>query len=146
MLRSDVKILLATVPHPFKWDPLPYAREEACAIAQVVPHDALIGSPDYLSTSAAVRDVLDNFTQTHILHLASHGYQDEANALNTGFVMSDGMLTLSDIVSLNLPNAFLAFLNACETAKGDETRSDQVIHLAAAMLFAGFRTVIGTMW
>ncbi|KAJ7226876.1 hypothetical protein GGX14DRAFT_348119 [Mycena pura] len=32
------------------------------------------------------------------------------------------------------------------TAKGDEKVPDEAIHLAATMLFTGFRGVVGTMW
>lgn len=60
--------------------------------------------------------------------------------------MEDGMLTLSKLMSLNLPKAFLAILSACDTAKGDTSHPDQALHLAAAMLFVGFRSVVGTMW
>ncbi|KAJ7123558.1 hypothetical protein C8R44DRAFT_784007, partial [Mycena epipterygia] len=40
----------------------------------------------------------------------------------------------------------LAFLSACETAKGDDTVPDEAMHLAATLLFAGFRGVVATMW
>jgi CHAT domain-containing protein len=40
----------------------------------------------------------------------------------------------------------LAFLSACQTAMGDETTPDEMMHLAAALLFAGFRSVVATMW
>ena len=43
----------------------------------------------------------------------------------------------------------LAFLSACETAKGDSKTPDEAIHLAATLLFqlfAGFRGVVATMW
>ncbi|KAJ7048303.1 hypothetical protein C8F01DRAFT_130264 [Mycena amicta] len=40
----------------------------------------------------------------------------------------------------------LAFLGACETAKGDSTTPDEALHLAASLLFAGFRGVIATLW
>jgi CHAT domain-containing protein len=43
-------------------------------------------------------------------------------------------------------NLSLAFLSACETAKGDNGTPDEAMHLAGVMLFAGFRSVIGTMW
>jgi len=49
-------------------------------------------------------------------------------------------------MKLNLPRASLAFLSACETAKGSADQPDQVLHLAATMLFVGFPSVIGTMW
>jgi CHAT domain-containing protein len=60
--------------------------------------------------------------------------------------MKDKTITLSELMPLNLPNAFLAVLSACETAKGDEAQPDQTVHLAAAMLHAGFKSVVATMW
>ena len=45
-----------------------------------------------------------------------------------------------------LPNAQLAFLSACETAQGAVKHADEAVHVAAGMLAAGFRDVIGTMW
>ena len=46
----------------------------------------------------------------------------------------------------DLQNAQFTYLSACHTTVGDEESPDEVIHLAAAMQFAGFRSVIGTMW
>ena len=46
----------------------------------------------------------------------------------------------------SLPNARIAFLSACETATGQENLPDEAVHLAAGMLAAGFKSVIGTMW
>ncbi|KAJ7856005.1 CHAT domain-containing protein [Mycena leptocephala] len=47
---------------------------------------------------------------------------------------------------LSLPNADLAFLSACQTATGSQQLQDESVHLAAGMLLAGYRGVIGTMW
>ena len=58
----------------------------------------------------------------------------------------DGLLTVSQIMQKPLVNTSLAFLSACETAVGDKNVPDESIHIAAAMLFAGFRGVVGTMW
>ena len=43
-------------------------------------------------------------------------------------------------------NAELAFLSACQTSVGDMKLPDEAVHLAAAMLAAGCKSVIGTMW
>jgi CHAT domain-containing protein len=82
----------------------------------------------------------------NIVHLACHGVQDIRNATQSGFCLNNGRLTIAKLMELKLDKAFLAFLSACETAKGDKKQPDQVMHLAAAMLFAGFRNVIATMW
>jgi CHAT domain-containing protein len=83
---------------------------------------------------------------TNLTHIACHGTQDAVNALSSGYYLSDENLSVSCLMDLNLRDAFFAFLSACETAKGDEQQPDQTIHLAAAMLFVGFRSMVATMW
>jgi CHAT domain-containing protein len=56
------------------------------------------------------------------------------------------VLPVSELMKLDLKGAFLAFLSACETAKGDRNQPDQAIHLAATMLFVGFKSVVASMW
>jgi len=66
--------------------------------------------------------------------------------MKSGLQLSDGLLHLSDIIKEPLPNAEFAFLSACQTATGDESLPEEAIHLAAGMLLAGYRSVVGTMW
>ena len=47
-------------------------------------------------------------------------------------------LRVPDIIALLRPHGKLAFLSACQTAKGDEDLSDEAIHIAAGMLFVGW--------
>jgi CHAT domain-containing protein len=96
--------------------------------------------------STTVVDTSPVMQAANIVHLACHGVQDVSNATQSGFCLGDGRLTISKLMELKLDDAFLAFLSACETAKGDHNQPDQVMHLAAAMLFSGFRSVIATMW
>ena len=47
----------------------------------------------------------------------------------------------------NLPAAEFAFLSACHTAEVTEgSNVDEGLHLAAAVQYCGFRSVVGTMW
>jgi CHAT domain-containing protein len=96
--------------------------------------------------STTVGDTAAVIQKTNIVHLACHGVQDSSDATQSGFCLGDGRLTISKLTELKLDQAFLAFLSACETAKGDKEQPDQVMHLAAAMLFGGFKNVIATMW
>ncbi|TEB21335.1 hypothetical protein FA13DRAFT_1800067 [Coprinellus micaceus] len=43
----------------------------------------------------------------------------------------------SSTIKANLPSADLAFLSACQTSRGDEKFTEEVLHLAAGMLAAG---------
>lgn len=96
--------------------------------------------------SASCADVVNSLPNATLLHLACHGYYSPTNPLDSGFVMGDKMLTVAELMALNLPNAFLAFLSACETARTTDSQPDQAVHLAATMLFTGFKSVVGTMW
>jgi CHAT domain-containing protein len=96
--------------------------------------------------TSTIEHAVSNFADADIVHLACHGVQDAKDALQSGFCLGDGRLTVAELMKLKLPSPLLAFLSACETAKGDKTLPDQTVHLAAAMLFCGFQNVIGTMW
>ena len=81
------------------------------------------------------------------VHFACHGVQDSTNPTDSGLCLADQRrLKLSDVISLSHPRRGLAFLSACQTATGDKDLSDEAIHLAAGMLFAGYGGVVGTMW
>jgi CHAT domain-containing protein len=99
-----------------------------------------------IGDEAVVTRLAEVFKSTNLVHIACHGNQNAAHALSSGFCLSDGTLSISRLMDLDLKDAFFAFLSACETAKGDVKQPDQTVHLAAAMLFVGFRSVVGTMW
>jgi CHAT domain-containing protein len=125
---------------------LPKASEEvrivrACfetAKAQV------LSTPSAHTILSDLRSLLDD-TPAHILHFACHGIHD-TDPLKSALVLQGGNLTIENIMNIQLPNAVLCVLSACQTAKGDKNAPDQAVHLAASMLFCGFRSVIGTMW
>jgi CHAT domain-containing protein len=140
--RSKAKLLLATASAPFVMSPLPSVDKEAKLIIETVPTGSLV-SPIPVNTA---EDVLRLLPEATILHLACHGQQNAVHPLESGFIMQDKMIKVADLIRLNLPRARLAFLSACETAQGDVGRPDEALHLAATMLYAGFKSVVGTMW
>ena len=91
-------------------------------------------------------NVVRHLSDASIAHFACHGKQDTSNPLNSALILDDGPLLVSHIMKAYMPNASLVFLSACETAKGDAQVRDEAMHLAATMLFAGFRGAVATMW
>ncbi|KAK7031350.1 CHAT domain-containing protein [Favolaschia claudopus] len=89
--------------------------------------------------------VLGALQQHSYMHFACHAIQRQ-KPFESAFHLHDGELQLLDIVQARLPRADFAFLSACSTAVGDSVTPDEAIHLAAAMQFAGFRSVVGTLW
>jgi CHAT domain-containing protein len=140
VLRSEVETLLVAVDHPFQGCALPMTIQEANAVKSHVP------SSSKITQASTCAHTLEHIHSASILHMACHGTQDLSDALQSGFFLEDKLLPVSKLMELKLPNAFLAVLSACETAKGDATQPDQTIHLAATMLFAGFKSVVATMW
>jgi CHAT domain-containing protein len=101
----------------------------------------------WLNDSDATRDiVLQQMRERSWIHLACHGVQHDADPMESAFMLHDGPLNLRTISQQALPHARLAYLSACQTAKGDKRLPQESAHLAAGMLMIGYRTVIGTMW
>ncbi|KAG1747644.1 TPR-like protein [Suillus lakei] len=80
------------------------------------------------------------------LHMACHGKPNREDPFESSFAMRDGPLMIKDIIRSDWQNPEFAFLSACHTTVGDKSSFDESIHLAAAMQFSGFRSVIGSMW
>ncbi|EIN03314.1 hypothetical protein PUNSTDRAFT_139667 [Punctularia strigosozonata HHB-11173 SS5] len=154
ILKDDVHALVAATPRSSisQWSDLINTREEARAIRAVLPRGAIIELPPADDAcieggnGITAETLLKLLPQTNILHLACHGHQDLENPLQSGFILRDEKLTIERLMPVPLPRASMAFLSACETAKGDFNQPDQVVHLAAAMFFAGFKSVIATLW
>ena len=104
--------------------------------------DVLVG------TEANHDKVLRGLRQHSWAHFACHGrLGDIAQPFRASFELHDGSsLTLLELIQARLPNAELAFLSACHSAEGGTITPDEPIHLAAALQFCGFRSVVGTLW
>ena len=92
--------------------------------------------------------VLERLRDHPFAHIICHGILEPGKPFEASFKFHSGKrLQLLDIARSQLPDAEFAFLSACHTAElTDESIADEVLHLAAAMQFCGFRSVVGTMW
>jgi CHAT domain-containing protein len=124
---------------------IPGVDEEIGHVA-VATHSSNVKNIYQQAGSTTVTGTFAMMQLANVVHLACHGIQDDEDATQSGFCLGDGRLTISRLMELKLENAFLAFLSACQTAKGDKGQPDQAMHLAAAMLYSGFKSVVATMW
>ena len=101
-----------------------------------------------ISDKATPAAVLDGFHHHRFVHFACHGTLEENKPFEAGFELhGNKRLTLLEIVRADLPTAEFAFLSACHTAEVTEgSIMDEGLHLAAAVQYSGFRSVVGTMW
>ncbi|CAE6413000.1 unnamed protein product [Rhizoctonia solani] len=98
---------------------------------------------DSRATRSAVLDAMEGYDW---IHLACHAHQNLKDPTQSGFFLQDGVLSLAEITQKSFKNKGLAFLSACQTAKGDKELADESVHLASGMLIAGYPSVIATMW
>ena len=92
--------------------------------------------------------MLERLRDHRFAHIVCHGLLEPGEPFNSSFKLYQGkQLSLIDIVRSQLPDAEFAFLAACHTAElTDESPVDEALHLAAAIQYCGFRSVVGTMW
>src|SRR6202042_1321334 len=79
-------------------------------------------------------------------HFACHGSQDSGSGMKSAFALHDGRLELGKIASKRLSSGQFAFLSVCHAASGIKDLPGEAKHLAAGLQFAGFPSVIATMW
>ncbi|WP_328972124.1 CHAT domain-containing protein [Streptomyces sp. NBC_00239] len=124
---------------------LPHARAEARLLT-----DRVAGTTLLAGDRASRRALLDALPAHAFLHFAGHGSQDPGDSAGGALYCHDhgraGPLTAADIARLRLDRAELAFLSACETARGAAGLPDEAVHLAGALQLAGFTHVVAAQW
>ncbi|KAH9017631.1 CHAT domain-containing protein [Lactarius pseudohatsudake] len=101
-----------------------------------------------ISEGATTTSALDSLQDHQFVHFVCHGTLEASKPFDAGFELhGNERLTLLDIVRSRVPAAEFAFLSACHTAElTDGSSADEGLHLAAAVQYCGFRSVVGTMW
>ncbi|WP_171974725.1 CHAT domain-containing protein [Leptolyngbya sp. 'hensonii'] len=118
-------------------------REVNAAIASFPQHTVL------RQTEATVEAVQLQLPKAAIVHFSCHGTANLNEPLNSGLVMTDGLLTLKDIFALNLAETGgirLTILSACETGLIGTENADETISLPTGLLQAGVAAVIASLW
>jgi CHAT domain-containing protein len=86
------------------------------------------------------------------LHFSTHGFVNSENPELSGIILAqnkgsneDGILYEGEIYGLNL-NAHLVVLSACETGLGQIRKGEGLIGLTRALLYAGARNIVVSLW
>jgi CHAT domain-containing protein len=97
-------------------------------------------------SESSVSRVSEELKKNEWVHFACHGVPDEEKPFESAFALHDGPFTIQRIMGCELEHPEFAYLSACHTKVRYKEGPDEVIHLASVMQFAGFRSVIRTMW
>ena len=136
--RVNTDSILA-IDDPFQTFPSS-GLEVSTAIATFHQHKVLKHEQ---ATISAVLAALPNYD---VLHLCCHGTANLQAPLASGLLMSDGLITLRDILAFQFKGIRLAILSADETGLPGITLADEVISLPTGLLQAGVAGVIAPFW
>jgi len=147
---SDITVLGVGNPLPTVHDnlaSLPYAGVEAASIVRLYGTE---NSEELLEHQASKAATLAAIGKVRIAHFACHGEFDVSTPLESRLILSDGDLTLREILggsALGIESLRLVVLSACQSGI-TEYRSipDEAIGLPAGFLQAGVAGVIATLW
>ncbi|MEM7132673.1 MAG: CHAT domain-containing protein [Chloroflexota bacterium] len=124
---------------------LAFASNEATTVAKLYEVEPLLHN---YATESAARSLS---TETHIIHVAAHGVYNDINPMYSHLELTsddkhDGYLEVHEIHGLNLSDAKLVVLSACDTSQGELTGGDEVLSLNRAFLAAGAPAVVTSLW
>jgi CHAT domain-containing protein len=132
--------------------PLPYAREEAAAILQLVPPAERLGAVGAAASCDLVRE--GSLAPYAIVHFAVHALVHPSLPDLSGLVLAardrqgqpqPGFLQSYEIADLRLP-ADLVVLSACSTGLGRELRGEGLVGLTQSFFQAGAARVLVSLW
>ncbi len=93
----------------------------------------------------------ENLSDYKYIHIATHGIVDTEEPKLSGILLypkdteNDGILFSGEIYDLEL-NADLTVLSACETGLGKLSKSEGIIGLSRALMYAGSDNTIVSLW
>ena len=131
---------------------LPFSREEAESILNLVPPDRSFRALDFAASRQTV--LSGELSRYRIVHLATHGVLDADRPELSGIVLSqvdpqgrpqDGLLRAHELYRLHLP-AELVVVSACRSALGREIPGEGLVGLTRGFLYAGARRVLVSLW
>jgi CHAT domain len=137
-------VLVVAMPSTPSQPDLECAQDEADDISgRLADVDVLSGGE---ATHAAVLSALPAHSW---VHFACHAESSTVEASAARLLLADHEdhpLTVREIAGLRIPRAELAYLSACETARGPVKLADEAVHVTGAFHMAGYAHVIGTLW
>jgi len=143
---NSQKAMLVGMPETPGQDKLPFVAMEINELNNLLsPRIQTI-----VIQNATRENVLLMLREHQIVHFSCHGYSSPVNPSDSRLLLNDWQispLTVSDLATLNIELAQLAFLSACHSASSrDFSLLSESINLSSAIQLAGYPSVVGTLW
>ena len=124
---------------------LPFVRFELDSIKKAIPWASIVEDDSAYETT-----LKEHGPKYNILHFAGHGRFDFLNPNGSYLIMkedkkNDGFLTVREIYDLH-SDYDLVVLSACQTGLNKISKSDELLGMSRAFLFAGTHSLIASLW
>lgn len=125
---------------------LPGAQIEVQQIAALLPE-----SDTYFQRDATKSRLLQGAGKSRLLHVAAHAKSDPVDPLFShiylaGFNGESGTLEAREVYGMDLKEAALVTLSACESGLGKVSQGDEIWGFTRSFLSAGSSAIIASLW
>jgi CHAT domain-containing protein len=129
----------------------PGAPQLGSAVAEAERVAALYGTQPLVGVDASESRFKAQAGSYNLLHVAVHSDYRLSNPLFSAIVLQagegeDGRLEVHEVFDLDLPQADLVVLSACETHLAALSEGDELVGLERAFLRAGAPSLVTTLW
>ncbi len=126
---------------------LPYAEAEVQMLDTMFPESTSL----FLRERATEKRAKELTAGYNAIHFATHGELNTDAPLLSSIRLTkdkdeDGRLEVQEIFNLDLQNASLVTLSACETALGKMLTGDELIGLTRGFIYAGAPSIVASLW
>jgi tetratricopeptide (TPR) repeat protein len=144
--KARIGSLLAMGNPQTEYFSLGFAENEVDRISRFFPAKNV-----YKRGKATEKRLKEEARGTGVIHLACHGEFHDRQPLQSGLLLAggegnDGRLQVHEIFGMDLRNASLVTLSACETALGTISTGDDMVGLSRAFIYAGTPSLIASLW
>lgn len=142
-MPPSLRALAVEAPEPTSAPPLRTTAEISAVQACHGVDFRVIWLPGTEATRPRLREALSQFD---VLHFAGHA-QADSDPLAGGILLAhDEFLTIRDLLANGIGASRFAVLSACETARVEDTMSDEMVSVPTALMQCGFGGVVGSLW
>jgi CHAT domain-containing protein/Tfp pilus assembly protein PilF len=144
--KAKKETLLAFANPKTDYAPLEFAEIEGKAISKLFPQNEVYSREKATETIAKKKG-----SSFNIIHFATHGEFNDRQPLQSGLLLAkdeenDGYFQVHEIFGMDLRNANLVTLSACETALSKIMGGDDLVGLSRGFIYAGTPSILATLW
>ena len=130
-----------TIPLFSKPQRLEDTEKEVNGIAAIFPNKTI-----YSAERATKNNVMIGVKGRDAVHFSCHGLFRANMPMQSGLLLHNGLLQVHEIFGLELKDANIVTLSACETALSKIYGGDDLVGLSRGFIYAGAPSIMATLW